>query len=32
MKVLEKSRVDLSKFSWFVHFTEHLACRVLEFG
>jgi hypothetical protein len=30
--VLEKSKVDLSKFSWFGHFTEHLACGVLELG
>jgi hypothetical protein len=29
MKVLEKSGIDLSNFSWFRHFTEHLACGVL---
>jgi hypothetical protein len=28
MKVLEKSRVDLSKFGWFGHFTEHLTCGI----
>jgi hypothetical protein len=27
MKVLEKSGVDLSKFEWFWHFTEHLTCE-----
>jgi hypothetical protein len=26
MKVLEKFGVDLSKFEWFGHFTEHLTC------
>jgi hypothetical protein len=26
--VLEKSKVDLSKFSWFGHFTEHLTCGI----
>jgi hypothetical protein len=32
MKVLEKYGVDLSKFGWFGHFTEHLACGVLNRG
>jgi hypothetical protein len=27
-KVLEKSGIDLSNFSWFEHFIEHLACGV----
>jgi hypothetical protein len=27
MRVLEKIRVDLSKFEWFGHFTEHLRTR-----
>jgi hypothetical protein len=27
MRVLEKTRVDLSKFEWFGHFTEHLRTR-----
>jgi hypothetical protein len=31
MKVLEKSRTDLSKFDWFGHFIEHLACEGLCF-
>jgi hypothetical protein len=25
-----KSRVDLSKFEWFGHFTEHLVCEYLK--
>jgi hypothetical protein len=29
-KVLEKATVDLSNFDWFGHFTEHVACRVLN--
>jgi hypothetical protein len=31
MKVLKKSGVDLSKFSWFGHFTEQVACGDLGF-
>jgi hypothetical protein len=27
VRVLEKSGVNLSKFEWFGHFTEHLVCR-----
>jgi hypothetical protein len=31
MKVPEKIRIDWSKFGWFGHFIEHLACGVLGF-
>jgi hypothetical protein len=31
MKVLENSRLDLSKFEWFGHFTEQLACGGVRF-
>jgi hypothetical protein len=30
MRVLEKSGIDLSKFEWFGHFIEYLACGVLN--
>jgi hypothetical protein len=29
-RVLEKIGFDLSLFGWFVYFTEHMACDVLE--
>jgi hypothetical protein len=29
MKMPEKIGIDWSKFGWFGHFTEHLACEVL---
>jgi hypothetical protein len=32
MKVSEKFGIDWSKFGWFGHFIEHLACGVLGFG
>jgi hypothetical protein len=32
MKVLEKSGVNLRKFSWFGHFTEQVACEVSNRG
>jgi hypothetical protein len=31
MKVPEKFRIVWSKFDWFGHFTEHVACEVLGF-
>jgi hypothetical protein len=31
MKVPEKFGIDWSKFGWFGHSIEHLACRVLGF-
>jgi hypothetical protein len=30
MRVLEKTWVDLSKFEWLMHFTEHLVCGNCE--
>jgi hypothetical protein len=30
MRVLEKTGINLSKFEWFGHFTEHLVHGVLE--
>jgi hypothetical protein len=30
MRVLEKSGVDLSRFEWFGHFSEHLVRKNLE--
>jgi hypothetical protein len=30
MRVMEKTRVDLIKFEWLVHFTEHLVCGNCE--
>jgi hypothetical protein len=32
MRVLEKTGINLSKFEWFRHFTEHFACGDLDQG